>query len=169
MSFDLPGVKPGSDLETLFKAIGFVVVQWGATEQELDLMVAGLFHSFGEHPLFNRRQRNLEPKVVFLRECFEQLPELAKFHAEAGLLLTRFLKVGTVRNDIVHGGIEDLSMRNGAFIFLKIDVVPKAHHSARKVFLCDSDWPEFRKELLRLGKDVQSLSRRVRDSLPVRT
>lgn len=169
MSFDLPGVKPGSDLETLFKAIGFAVVQWGTTEQELDLMVAGLFHSFGAHPLFKRRPRNLEPKVAFLRECFEQLPELAKFHAEADLLFTRFLKVGTLRNDIVHGAIADLSIKNGAFIFLKIDVVPKAHHSVRKVFLYDLDWPAFRKELLRLGKDVQSLSRRVRDSLPLRT
>ncbi len=169
MSFDLPGVKPGSDLETLFKAVGFVVVQWGQTEQNLDLMVARLFHSFGGHPLFKRRPRNLEPKVEFLRECFGQLPELAEFRAESDLLLTRFLKAGTLRNDIVHGGIADLSMKNGAFIFLKIDVVPKEHHNVRQVFFSDSDWPAFRKELLRLGKDVQSLSRRVRDSLTVRT
>jgi hypothetical protein len=33
--FDLPGVKPGSDLEALFKAIGFVVVQWGLAEDLL--------------------------------------------------------------------------------------------------------------------------------------
>ena len=169
MSFDLPGVKPGGDLETLFKTVGFVVVQWGTTEQELDLMVAGLFHSFGGHPLFKRRLQNLEPKVKFLRECFEQLPELAKFHAEADLLLTRFLNVGTLRNDIVHGAIADLSMKNGVFTFLKIDVVAKEHHSIRQVFLADSDWPAFRKELLGLGKDVQSLSRKVRDSLKVHT
>ncbi|MDP2143118.1 MAG: hypothetical protein Q8J80_03225 [Gallionella sp.] len=169
MSFDLPGVKPNSDIETLFKTVGFIVVQWGQTEQNLDLMVAGLFGSFKGHPLFNRRPRNLEPKVKFLRDCFEQLPELAQFRAESDPLLSRFLTVGEKRNDIVHGGIADLSIKDGAFIFLKIDVVAKEHHSIRSVFLDDSDWPAFRKELMRLGKDVQSLSRRVRDSLKART
>lgn len=38
MSFDLPGVKSGSDIETLFKTVGFVVVQWGYAEQSLDLI-----------------------------------------------------------------------------------------------------------------------------------
>lgn len=169
MSFDLPRVKPGSDLETLFKAVGFIVVQWGQTEQNLDLMVAGLFAFFKGHPLFKRRPRNLEPKVAFLRGCFAQLPELAQFRAESEPLLARFLKVGEKRNDIVHGGIADLSIKDGVFMFLKIDVVPKDHHSIRSVLLSDSDWPVFRKELLDLGKDVQSLSRRVRDGLQVRT
>jgi len=49
MAFDLPGVKPGSDIETLFKAVGFVVIQWGFAEQSLDLMVATIFHSFDGH------------------------------------------------------------------------------------------------------------------------
>jgi hypothetical protein len=169
MSFDLPKVKPGSDLETLFKAVGFVVVQWGQTEQYLDLMVARLFHFFDGHPLFARRPINLESKVDFLRKCFDELPELEQLHAESEPLLERFLTVGKKRNDIVHGGISDLAIKDGAFIFLKLDIVPREHHSIRKVFLNDADWPAFRKELLGLGKDVQSLSRRVRDSLQVRT
>lgn len=63
MPFDLPGVKPGSDLETLFKAVGFVVIQWGQIGQNLDLMVAGLFHTFAGRQLLKHRPRNLEPKV----------------------------------------------------------------------------------------------------------
>jgi hypothetical protein len=169
MPFDLPKVKPGSDLEALFKAVGFIVVQWGQTELNLDLMVAMLFGFFKGHPLFKRRPRNLEPKVKFLRKCFEQLPELAQFRAESEPLLARFINVGEKRNDIVHGGIADLSIKGSAFIFLKIDVFPKEHHSIRQVYLDDSDWPLFRKELLDLCKDVQSLSQRVRDSLKVRT
>lgn len=43
MPFDLPGVKLGSDIESLFKAVGFVVVQWDHAEQCLDLMVAAIF------------------------------------------------------------------------------------------------------------------------------
>lgn len=169
MSFDLPGVKPGSDIETLFKVVGFIVVQWGQTEQNLDLMVARLFWVFKGHTLFNQRPRNLKPKVVFLRKCFEKLPELAQFRAESEPLLARFLSVGEKRNEIVHGGIADLSIKDGAFMFLKMDVIPAKNHSIRQVFLSDSDWPAFRKELLHLEKDVQSLSRRVRDSLKAHT
>ena len=165
MSFNLPGVKSGGDLERLFTAVGFLVIQWGHTEQNLDLIVARLFHSFGGHPLFKHRPRNLEPKVEFLRKCFEQLPELTEFRVESDLLFARFLKVGKLRNDIVHGGITDLSMKNGAFVFSKIDVVPKVHHNIRQVLLSESDWPTLRKELLRLGKDVQTLYQRVRGSL----
>jgi len=166
--FDLPGVKSGSDLETLFKAIGFVVVQWGQTEQNLDLMIVGLFSYYKGHPLFVQRPRNLAPKVKFLRECFQKLPELKQFQTESESLLTRFLKAGEKRNDLVHGGIAELSIKDGAFVFLKLDVVTKERHSIRRVFLCDSEWPAFRKELQGLGKDVQSLSQRVRESLILR-
>ena len=165
MSFDLPGVKPGSDLETLFKAMGFIVVQWGFAEQAIDLMVASIFHSFGGHPSLKKRPRNLEPKVKFLQERFAEFPELAQFRAESEILLVRFLKAGEKRNDLVHGGIASLSIDNGQFTFLKVDVSPKEHHSIRSVVLDNAEWPAFRKELLRLGKDGQSLAKRVSDSL----
>jgi len=37
MSFNLPGVKQDSDIESLFKSVGFIVVQWGHCEQSLSL------------------------------------------------------------------------------------------------------------------------------------
>lgn len=169
MSFDLPGVKPGSDIESLFKAVGFVVVQWGFAEQSLDLMVANIFHFFNEHPLLKRRPTNLEPKIEFLRECFATIPELEKFRAESEMLLPRFAAAGKRRNDLVHGAISETSIEDGSFKLLKVDVKPKEHHSIRSVVLEDSDWPAFRKELLSLGRDGQSLAQRVWDSLKVRT
>lgn len=171
MSFDLPGVKPGSDIETLFKAVGFVVIQWGLAEQSLDLIVANIFHFFGGHPslLLKTRPRNLEPKVKFLRECFAELPELAQFRAESETLLPRFVAAGKKRNDLVHGAIATLSIEESMFMFLKIDISPKEHHSVRSVVMDEADWPAFRKELLRLGRDGQSLGQRVWNSLKERT
>jgi len=165
MSFDLPGVKAGSDIEALFKAVGFVVIQWGFAEQSLDLIVANIFHSFDGHPLLKRRPQHLEPKVEFLRECFAKIPELAQFKTESDALLTRFSTVGKKRNDLMHSAIATASAKGGAFTFLKIDVKPKKHHSIRSVFLDDEDWAKFRRELLLLGKDGQSLAQRVWDSL----
>ena len=44
--FQLPGVKQGSDLESLFIAVGFIVIQWGQAEQALDLIVSSLSHAY---------------------------------------------------------------------------------------------------------------------------
>jgi len=161
MAFDLPRVEPNSDIETLFKAVGFVVVQWGLAEQSLDLIVANIFHSFNGHHLLKRRLQNLEPKIKFIRDCFSEIPELKSFSAEGNALLTRFSAAGKKRNDIVHSAIASLSIEDGSFRFLKIDVLPKEHHSVREVLLEDSDWKSFRKELLRLGKDGQHLAQNI--------
>ena len=166
MPFELPGVEPGSDIETLFKAVGFVVIQWGTAEQVLDLMVAIIFNSFDGHPLLKEgRPQNLKPKLTFLRKCFAQIPELTQFKAESDALLERFSAVGEKRNDLVHGAIERTSEEDGAFTFVKIDVRRREHHSIRLVFLDDENWKEFRSELLLLGKDGVSLAQRVWDSL----
>ena len=168
MPLDLPGVKPGSDLETLFKAVGFVVVQWASAEQSLDMLVVGIFHCCKSDSLPKRRPRNLEPKVELLQKCFSQLPELSQFKTEAGSLLPRFLAAGKIRNDLVHGAIADLESTGGTFTFAKLDLEPTIGHSVRAVRLSEAEWPAFRKELLHLGKDGIGFSRRVWDSLKVK-
>lgn len=169
MSFDLPGVKPGSAIESLFKAVGFVVVHWGFAEQSLDLLVANIFHSFDGHPLLKRRPQHLAPKLEFLERCFAEIPSLAPFRAESVALLPRFASAGKKRNELVHGAISEISIEDGTFMFLKVDVNPNEHHSIRSVFLAESEWPMFCKELMGLGKDGQALAQRVFDSLKVLT
>ncbi|MBK5283721.1 MAG: hypothetical protein JJE16_16750 [Nitrospiraceae bacterium] len=165
MAFDLPGVEQGSDLETLFKAVGFVVVQWGFAEQSLDLTVAIIFHSYNGHPLVKRRPSMLRPKLDFLSRCFAELPKLKEFQEESVPLLARFAVAGKKRHDLIHGAIGTTSAQDGAYKFLKIDVRPKESHSVRSVSLDQADWPAFRKELMRLGRDGQSFAQRVRDAL----
>lgn len=165
MSFELPGVEPNSDIEKLFKAVGFLVVQWGMDEQHLDLIVAAIFHRFGGHSVLNRRPTNLTQKIEFLRQCVNEFAELEPFRAEFDTLLARYVVAAKLRNDIVHGAIADFSAKDGMFMFSKIDVIPKEYHSIRSVILNDLNWSEFRKELLALGRDSLSLAQRVWDTL----
>lgn len=164
MAFELPKVEQGSDIETLFKAVGFVVIQWGLAEQALDLIVANIFHSFKGRPMLKARPQNLSQKVKFIRDSFTVIHELNPFAAEGDALLTRFSVAGKKRNDIVHGAIASLAIENGAFRFLKIDVSPKAQHIIREVFLDDSDWSSFRKELSNLGRDGQLFAQNIYSS-----
>jgi hypothetical protein len=169
MIFDLPGVKPRSDLETLFKAVGFVVVEWGIAEQSLDLMIAIMFLSFDGHPLLKRRPTNLEKKVEFLHECFAKFPQLEQFKAESDALLTRFSINEKKRSDFVDGAIASFPADDDAFMISKIDGVPKQHHTNRSVVIDDSVWPVFHRELLSLGRDGQAFTNRVWASLKART
>lgn len=163
MNFELPGVETNSNIEKLFKVVGFIVVQWGMDEQHLDLVVAVIFRRFGGHEILNRRPTNLTQKIELLRRCFVEFKELEPFQAECSTLLTRFAEAGKKRNDIVHGAIADFSAGDDMFLFSKIDVSPKKNHSIRSVILDNADWPAFRKELLTLGRDSLSLARRLGD------
>ncbi len=165
MSFDLPGVEPNSNFEKLFKTVGFITVQWGINEQHLDLVVADIFHHFEGHSLLNSRPINLTQKTKLLRDCFAEFAELGLFRAECDVLLTRFTEAGKRRNEIVHGAIAELSSKGDVFMFLKIDVIPKEHHSIRFISLSGAEWPIFREELLALGRESLSLAQRVSSTL----
>lgn len=124
-------------------------------------MMASIFHSFDGDPLLKKRPRDLESKVELLRKCFTKIPELQQFAAESNELLSRFLAIGKKRNDLIHGAIVNTGVEEGQFKFLKVDVSPTEQHSVRLVYLRDEEWTEFRRELIRLGKEGNSLAQRV--------
>ena len=131
----------------------------------MDLMVSSIFHSPKGHPLPKRRPKQLEPKVEFLTDCFATMPPLKSLSTGAIPILKTFSRIGTIRNDLVHSTIADFSLKDGAFTFLKIDVVPATSHNCRLVFFGESEWPSLRKDLLRLGKESQALAQKVHDAL----
>lgn len=161
MSFELPGVAPNSDAEKLFKAVGFVVINWGMAEQHLDLVIVAIFHRFKGHPLLRRRPTTLSHKIESLQLWIKEIGELTQFKSEFDALLSRFKTTGKKRNDIVHGAIADFSADGGGLQFSKIDVVPNTHHSVRTVFLANSDWAALRSELSELARDSLAFARRV--------
>jgi len=79
MAFDISGVEPGSDIETLFRTVGFVVVQWGCAEQTLDMIVSMIYHRYNTHSLPKKRPSFLTHKTKFLRKCFNEYPEIQLF------------------------------------------------------------------------------------------
>lgn len=168
IAFELPGVEAGSDLENLFKAVGFVVVQWGNAEQTLDLLAVGVFSCFAGHELLKRRPKQLGQKIEFLRKCFATFPKLSPFKAECDDLLNRFESLSQSRHDIVHGAIDSISAENDVFTFTKIDVNPREHHELRTVLLDNAEWSEYLRALMKLGTDDISLARKVWDALKVR-
>lgn len=150
--------------EALFRAIGFIVVQWGQAEQSLDLLVATLFQEYGGKRLTknNKMPVMLKSKLDFVRECLSSLPKLAKFKPDGLALITDFDRLSKMRHDLIHGAISSLSQADGAFSFAKLDVKDNMHH-VREVRLEGSEFPALTKDLVRLGSDAVTYARRIWD------
>ena len=155
MAFDLPGVMPNSNEETLFKAVGFVVVQFGCAEQVLDMLTTIIFSKAKKQP--KKQPELLTAKTQFIRDNIDCHPILQQLSTEIDALLIRFEKTGEKRNDIVHGAITSMSSINGAFKFAKLDIVKGDVPTLRSVHLDDAEFSYFRTELLSLGADAIAL------------
>lgn len=167
MNIALPGVKPGTTAESLFKTIGFIVINWGHCEQSLELLVNSLFLQYGGNKLPKRKKmpRQLSEKLSFVSECAEQLPSLSSFRAELEALVSSFEAVTQTRHDLVHGALTDAPVVEGVYSFIRLDTHPDIHEV--KDFQYDlKAFPPLAEALLRLGSDAPKLARRVFDARP---
>jgi hypothetical protein len=120
-------VSPGGtkydddELDALFKAVGFVVVQWGQSEQSLDMLVAMIYQQLGGKRFAKRLPKMLATKLDFLHKCFSNIVALAPFKAEAGKLIADFGRLSDRRHDLIHGAVASLSSQNGAFLPTRTD------------------------------------------------
>jgi len=148
------------ELDALFKAVGFVVVQWGQAEQSLEIIVAILYQNLGGKRLMKRIPVLLAPKLKFLRECLAKLPHLREFKAEGDALIQKFEELSQRRHDIIHGAVASLAMDGGGFHFAKLDVM-NDFHVLREFRFESSEFPKLAKDLIDLGAAATSLGRKL--------
>lgn len=162
--FKLPGVKVGSNIEALFIASGFIVVQWGHAEQCLELIVSTLYdHYPGEKP--KRLPFVLEKKLAFIRQCAESAEYPLRCAADLTKLATDFEALANVRHGLIHGAITSLEPESDTFKFIKLRS-NKSSGKPKMVRLSSSEFPFLTMSLLRLGEDTNRLARTLWDSKP---
>jgi len=155
------GTKYDDDeLDALFKAVGFVVVQWGQAEQSLEMIVAMLYQNLGGKPLAKRIPVLLAPKLEFVQKCLARLPKLQQFKAEGEALVQKFEELSQKRHDLIHGAIASVAMDKGGFQFAKLDV-KDGFHVLREFRFESADFPSLTKDLIDLGAAATSLARKL--------
>lgn len=155
------GTKYDNDeLDALFKAVGFVVVQWGQAEQSLEMIVAMLYQNLGGKPLVKRIPVLLTPKLEFVQKCLATIPKLQRFKTEGDALVQNFEELSKKRHDLIHGAIASLSMEQGGFQFAKLDV-KDGFHVLREFRFESAEFPKLTKELIDLGAAATSLARKL--------
>ena len=144
------------DLDTIARAIGLVVLQWGQAEQSLDLLVAVLWQSFDGKRFAKRIPVMLEPKIHFVRACLPRQPDLT-LHAEAAeRLLLEFERLSGLRHDLIHGAVASLAPVNRAFVFARLEVRDGFHHH-KEVHVSVDAYPQIIDQLVALGAAAHQL------------
>jgi hypothetical protein len=148
------------------QCIGFVVLHWSLTEQQLDNWVNVCFNNCGGSKFQNGSgvPRSLKPKVRFLRRCLKTIPALTEFRDECAELLSRVSAASKRRNDLIHGAIAELrpDPATGAFRFRKIGYDGDLH-TISEFNLTPSDFREFAPILTDLVTDTIAFSQKLGD------
>jgi hypothetical protein len=150
----------------LCQCIGFVVVHWSLTEQQLDNWVNVCFNNCGGSKFQNGSgvPRSLKPKLAFLRMCLKTLPALAEFRTEGVALLSRVSLASKRRHDLIHGAITELrpDPATGAFRFRRIGYDGNLH-TLSEFTITPDDFRAFAPVLTDLVTDTIAFSQRLGD------
>ena len=112
------------EFRALCTAVGFIVLNWGMAEQQLDMLVNIAFRHCGGEALRPHKgiPRHYSDKVDFLKACFKKLPALEPFASEGRSLVERVSARASKRNDLVRGSLASFApeKNGGAFRFNKV-------------------------------------------------
>jgi len=115
----------------LCQCIGFVVLHWSLTEQQLDNWVNTFCNNCGGRPLLDGAvvPASLKRKARYIRRCLSRLSVLVEFRDECLALLERVLIASNRRHDFIHGAITELRPDpvTGAFKFRRFGYVSDTH------------------------------------------
>lgn len=150
------------ELESLYRFVGLVVIQWGQSEQSLDLVVSTLYQNYGGSALVKKMPKMLETKLEFVEKAFEELKGLDEFKPLAMRVVSEFKRLREFRHDFIHGAIADTVPKNGRFSFVKLDV-GRDIHSVREFEIDGRDIPAITEDLVNLGGNTVRLARLIWD------
>jgi hypothetical protein len=117
------------EFRALCFAVGFIVLNWGIVEQQIDIWVNIAFRLCGGEALRKNKDipRAFNQKARFLKECFNKLPALAAFASEGKSLIERVSSQASKRHDVVHSSLASFTPKNGAFTFNKVEYKKDGH------------------------------------------
>jgi hypothetical protein len=152
-----------NELNTLFTAVGAVVIQWGQAEQTLDMIVAIIFRSYGGDRVRKKIPQPLSEKIKFIRNCLE-IEAISPHKEELNNLANNFERLSNTRHDIIHGAVATFNAGEGSFQFSKLDLVEGIHYS-RDVSFDMEKFPDLLDELIHLGASTIKLAKELLSEL----
>lgn len=157
-----------SNFGSLCKSIGFLVIQWGQSEQSLELLVNVIFRDYGGSKWTKQKRlpRQLDKKLAFIKECASAIPALATFRIDLEALVVKFKLLSQMRHDLVHGALVNIKEENDVYSFIRLNTHPDVHE-AKEFRYALTEFPVVADAFVCLGRDTQRLAERVFIARPI--
>lgn len=148
--------QDSQDLDTMAKAVGLVVLQWGQAEQSLEMLVALLWQALGGEIHAKRIPKMLETKLAFVRKCAALLPKLASHRERIEELANSFEALSVTRHDLIHGAPASIAPVDGAFVFSRLEI-RDGYHYHREIRINKEQYPLLVRRLVNIGREALEL------------
>ncbi len=146
-----------TDLDSIARAFGLVVINWGNAEQSLDMLIALLWQSFPTRTYSRKIPMMLAPKLVFARRSFAEVEALKPFQQQAESLFAEFDRLSSLRHDLIHGAVASLAPIDGRFVLMKFDIHDGFHH-VREVRIPMAAYPQLTRDLVNLAHNAHRMA-----------
>lgn len=150
------------DMKPLYCNIGFVALQWAYVEQNIDMIVAIIYHFFNGKLLADKQEipRSLTKKIPFINKCLKAIPDLAPFQAEGKALMTRANQFSKKRHDMIHSVLVKWNPNPESFDFAKFDY-EKEIHRLREINFTANDYRQFGNNMTGLITELGQFCKRL--------
>lgn len=145
------------DFDQLAHSVGYFVLLWANAEQWLDMCVAVVYRGLGGDVRVKKMPKNLQPRLVFLEDCFGAVPVLAPLRGRARMVVSGFTKLSLTRHELIHGAIRDAFITGTKYKFYKFELIDGKIHETRTFTL------ELTRQAPKLHAQVLLLERRTMD------
>ncbi len=149
--------QDSTDLDSIAKAFGLVVINWSNAEQSLDMLIALLWQSFPTRTYSRKIPMMLAPKLAFARRSFAEVEALEPFQQQAQSLFAEFDRLSNLRHDLIHGAVTSLAPIDGHFVLNKFDIHDGFHH-VREVRIPVAAYPQLIRDLVNLGRNAHHMA-----------
>jgi len=138
-----------TDIEALYRAVGYTVVSWALIEQALDFCIEVVFHCCGGEKINAEIPRALKAKLRFMRKSLRQLEPLQPVKDRGLALMDETSALKPQRDNIVHAAVKGVKSASGIFEFSKLHAKQTTHY-VEDVEFDLTRFPEFSREIERL-------------------
>lgn len=137
-------------------------MNWALFEQSLDCITLTVHRELGASAIEKRLPRTYAAKSEFLKKAFSHVVVLNPLKGDANALLDKSDALAKKRNDLTHGVVTHVEIKDGVYNFSKIDYVG-SDHSYRDFSFDPNEFPVLAQELLDLGGEVTRLGLKVNE------
>ena len=154
------GEEQKTDLDSLFRVIGYTVTHWAMIEGTLDMSIAVVYHCCGGKDIEPKLPRTLKQKIQFMRKALRRLGSLAPLKSHGLDLMQQVSDMKRQRHDLVHSVITSVNAISGKFKFTSLDT-KQAMHRIRETEFDINHFPKFSKEIQDLAVGMTAFAQKL--------